>query len=73
MDEQETNNIDVLQKLIWEYKDLALQFFKLKSALKNEALLSTINKNQVELMQRQFKAMEVYLSVLQERIKLFLY
>lgn len=70
---QEAHNINVLEKLLWEYRDLALKFVKLKYALKNEALLKTININQIELMQRQFKTMEVYLSVLQERIKLFLY
>lgn len=70
---QEAHNINVLENLLWEYRYLAVKFVKLKSALKNEALLKTININQIELMQRQFKTMEVYLSVLQERIKLFLY
>lgn len=79
MDEKETttiqgaHNINVLENLLWDYRYLAVKFVKLKSALKNEALLKTININQIELMQRQFKTMEVYLSVLQERIKLFLY
>ena len=56
---QEANNINVLENLLWEYRYLAVKFVKLKSALKNEALLSTININQVELMQSEHPVITV--------------